>query len=102
MTTWNKQIENRNFLSPIGFKFVLARYPKVAYFAQTANIPNMTLNIQNQPTPFRGLPMEGFIEYEPLNLTFIVDEDLENYLILHNWIRALGTPDDTMERKNYK
>ena len=102
MTTWNKQIENRNFLSPIGFKFVLARYPKVAYFAQTANIPNMTLNIQNQPTPFRGLPMEGFIEYEPLNLTFTVDEDLENYLILHNWIRALGTPDGGNERAEFR
>ena len=102
MTTWNKQIENRNFLSPIGFKFVLARYPKVAYFAQTANIPSMNLNIQNQPTPFRGLPMEGFIDYEPLNLTFLVDEDLENYLILHNWIRALGTPDGGNERTEFR
>jgi len=101
-SSWNKQIENRNFLSPIGFKFVLAKYPKVAYFAQTANIPAMNLGIQNQSTPFRALPLEGFIEYEPFNLTFIVDENLENYLILHNWIRALGTPDDTMERKTYK
>ena len=101
-SSWNKQIENRNFLSPIGFKFVLAKYPKVAYFAQTANIPSMNLGIQNQPTPFRSLPLEGFMEYDPLTLSFLVDEDLENYLILHNWIRALGTPDDTMERRNYK
>ena len=64
-SSWNKQIENRNFLSPIGFKFVLAKYPKVAYFAQTANIPAMNLGIQNQSTPFRSLPLEGFIEYEP-------------------------------------
>ena len=46
--------------------------------------------------------MEGFIEYEPLNLTFIVDEDLENYLILHNWIRALGTPDGGNERAEFR
>ena len=101
MTTWNKQIENRNFLSPIGFKFVLAKYPKVVYFAQTANIPSMNLGIQNQPTPFRPLPLEGFIEYDSLNLSFIVDENLENYLILHNWIRALGTPDGTPERGEF-
>ena len=101
MTTWNKQIENRNFLSPIGFKFVLAKYPKVVYFAQTANIPSMNLGIQNQPTPFRSLPLEGFIEYDSLNLSFIVDENLENYLILHNWIRALGTPDGTPERGEF-
>ena len=102
MTTWNKQIENRNFLNTIGFKFVLASYPKVAHFAQTVNIPSMNLNIQNQPTPFRGLPMEGFIEYEPLTLSFLVDENLENYLILHNWIRALGTPDGGNERAEFR
>ena len=102
MTTWNKQIENRNFLSPIGFKFSLAKFPKISYFCQTANIPSMNLGIQEQPTPFRSLPLEGFIEYDPLTLSFLVDEDLENYLILHNWIRALGTPDDTLERIDYK
>ena len=102
MTTWNKQISNRNFLSPIGFKFSLAKFPKVSYFCQTANIPSMNLGIQQQSTPFRSLPLEGFIEYDPLTLSFLVDEDLENYLILHNWIRALGTPDDTLERTNYK
>ena len=96
MTTWNKQIENRNFLSPIGFKFSLAKFPKVSYFCQSANIPAMNLGIQQQPTPFRSLPLEGFIEYDPLNLSFLVDENLENYLILHNWIRALGTPDSTI------
>ena len=101
-SSWNKQIENRNFLSPIGFKFVLAKYPKVAFFAQSANIPSMNLGIQNQPTPFRTLPLEGFMEYDPLTLSFLVDEDLENYLILHNWLRALGTPDSTTERKEFR
>ena len=102
MTTWNKQKENRNFLSPIGFKFSLAKFPKISYFCQTANIPSMNLSIQQQSTPFRSLPLEGFIEYDPLTLSFLVDENLENYLILHNWIRALGTPDDTLERRSYK
>ena len=78
MTTWNKQIENRNFLSPIGFKFLLAKYPKVDYFCQSASLPGMTLGIQQQPTPFRSLPLEGFLEYEPLTINFLVDENLEN------------------------
>jgi len=26
------QIQNRNFLAPVGFKFTLAKYPKVAFF----------------------------------------------------------------------
>ena len=97
MATWNKQIENRNFLSPIGFRFTLAKYPKVAYFAQSANIPQITLGIQQQPTPFRALPLEGFMTYGSFTLQFLVDEDMTNYMIMHNWIRALGTPDDTVE-----
>ena len=101
MTTWNKQIENRNFLSPIGFKFTLAKFPKVSYFCQSANIPSMNLNIQQQPTPFRSLPLEGFIEYDPLNISFLIDEDLENFMIIHNWIRGLGTPDGYADRVRY-
>lgn len=99
-TTWNKQIENRNFLSPIGFKFSLMAYPKVAYFAQSANIPGIGINTVEQPTIMgRPIPYDAHgLNYEPFNLNFIVDEDLENYLILHNWIRGLGSGDSFAER----
>ena len=29
----DKQIVNRNFLSPVGFKFTLSKYPKVDFSA---------------------------------------------------------------------
>lgn len=100
MTTWNKQIENRNFLSPIGFKFTLVDFPKVAYFAQSANIPGIGMNTVEQPTIMgRPIPYEAHgLNYEPFNLNFIVDEDLENYLILHNWMRGLAGGDSFAER----
>jgi hypothetical protein len=34
------QPENRNFLSPTGFKFSLKRTPKVAFFATLQTFPN--------------------------------------------------------------
>ncbi len=99
-TSWNSQIENRNFLSPIGFKFVLADFPKIAYFAQSANIPGISLNVVDQPTLLgRPIPWDSHgLNYEPFNLNFLVDEDLENYLILHNWIRGLGIGESFSER----
>ena len=99
-TSWNSQIENRNFLSPIGFKFVLADFPKIAYFAQSANIPGISLNVVDQPTLLgRPIPWDAHgLNYEPFNLNFLVDEDLENYLILHNWIRGLGIGESFSER----
>ena len=100
--SWNKQIANKNFLSPIGFKFVLAKYPKVAYLSQAANIPAMNLGVVEQPTIYgRSLPTDGNITYDPFTMNFLVDENIENYLILHNWMRGLGVPDDFAERRAF-
>jgi hypothetical protein len=44
------QIENRNFLSPVGFEFVLNRAPKVTFFTNSANIPGINLGVAIQPS----------------------------------------------------
>jgi hypothetical protein len=89
------QIENRNFLSPTGFKFTLTRTPKVAFFCNQANIPELTLGVAIQPTYTKMLPTPGdIIEFGDLNIRFLVDENLENYMEIQNWIRGLGFPED--------
>lgn len=98
ISVFDKQIQNRNFLQPTGFKFTLERSPKVAFFCQAANIPGMTLGIANQPTYLRDIPTPGDkIEFEDLTLRFMVDEDLENYMELYTWIRGLGFPESRQE-----
>ncbi len=101
---WEKQIENRNFLSPIGFKMLLEQFPKVPYFSQSANIPGMGLNTVEQPTMLgRPIPWDAHgLNYEPFNLTFLVDENLENYLIIHNWMKGISGGDATWERGDYE
>ena len=87
-------IGNRNFLSPIGFKFSLKRSPGVAYFCNEANIPDMSLSIAEQPTYLRNIPLPGDkIEFGDFSLRFMVDEDLTNYMEIQNWIRGLGYPE---------
>ena len=91
-------IENRNFLSPVGFKFSLKRAPGVAFFCNQANIPSMDLGIAEQPSYLRNIPTPGDkIQFGDLNLRFLVDEDLVNYMELQNWIRGLGFPDSLKE-----
>jgi hypothetical protein len=91
----NKQIENRNFLQPTQFLFNLSRTPKVSFYSNRANIPAMTLGIANFPTPFRDLEEPGDkITFEDLNIQFLVDENLENYLEVYRWIKGLGYPED--------
>lgn len=89
------QIDNRNFLSPTGFKFTLTRTPKVAFFCNQANIPDLNLGITVQPSYTKMLPTPGdIIEFGDLNLRFLVDENLENYMEIQNWIRGLGFPEE--------
>jgi|TARA_R100000005_G_C4901341_1_gene143368 hypothetical protein len=104
MANWYQdQLTNRNFLSPIGFLFILDKAQKVSFLCQKAEIPTIELGQVDIPT--RGLvsiPVEGNMRYSDFTVEFIVDEDLENYMQLHNWMRALGTPQDLNERKIWK
>ena len=94
MSWYESQVENRNFLSPIGFIFILEKAKKVSYLCQTASIPTMTVGAIDIPTGgFAALPIDGNAVYQQLDLQFIVDESMENYMQIHNWMRALGTPE---------
>ena len=84
-------ITNRNFLSPVGFKFALKRSPKTAFFCNQANIPDLNLGVTEQPNYLRQIPTPGdMIDFGDLNLRFLVDEDLKNFMEIQNWIRGLG------------
>ena len=87
-------ISNRNFLSPTGFKFGLKRSPGVAFFCNQANIPSLDLGIAVQPSYLKDIDRPGDkITFGDLNLRFLVDEDLVNYMEIQNWIRGLGFPE---------
>ena len=94
-----RQIENRNFLNPTGFKFVLDRSPKIAFFCNQANIPDITLAVATQGTSIgRKIPHPGDeLEFGDLNLRFLVDENLENYMEIQNWMRGIGYPENLQQ-----
>ena len=95
------QIQNRNFLSPVGFKFTIAKTPKVNFFCNSARIPEINLGVANQPTYLKDLDIPGDkLTYGDLTLRFLVDENLENYMAVHNWMTGLGFPESTQEFKD--
>lgn len=93
---FSKQIQNRNFLSPIGFDFSLSKYPKVSFFCNSAKIPQITLQTVVESTYLKqiDIPSDQLI-YSDLTLKFLVDEDLVNYTTVHNWLTSLGFPETT-------
>jgi len=97
---FSKQIGNRNFLSPIGFEFSLAKEPKVSFFCNSARIPEISLATAVQPAYLKDIDIPGEkITYGDFSLRFLVDENLENYMAIHNWITGLGFPETTTQYK---
>lgn len=92
-------LQNRNFLQPQSFRFQVARAPKVTFFGNSVNIPGITLRTTTQTTPgLKDIDLPGeIIDFEDLTLRFLVDEDLQNYQEIQNWIRGLGFPESLEE-----
>jgi hypothetical protein len=94
MSAVENQPSNINFLSQNGFRFSIKRLPNVNYFCQSAIIPAVSLGVVETPTPLAFIPRPGDrITYEPLELTFKVDENLSNYFEIQQWIEGLGHPE---------
>jgi hypothetical protein len=84
---------NKNFLSPLNFKFQIKRAPHINFFVQQVNIPGITVPELKNPNPMVQIPYPGeHVTYDSLSLTFAVDEDFNNYMEVHNWLIGLGKP----------
>ena len=91
MAATDTQPENKSYLSPLGFRFVLNRTPNTNYFTQNVRLPTLSLGQFDIEDPFVKLPTPGTkLSFEPLDITFMVDEDMSNYLELYEWLRGLG------------
>ena len=93
---YKEQIVNRNFLSPVGFKLDLEIFRGVDFFCQTASIPEINMPFAEVQTPFRSVAItpSGGVTYGDLTVRFIVDEELINYLSIHNWITEYGLSEE--------
>ena len=94
MSILNNQPENANFLSPLGFRFIIDKLPNVNYFCQSAGLPAVALTELSTENPFIRLPYAGTkLDYAPFDIRFRVDEDMKNYLEIYEWLTGLGTPE---------
>ena len=83
-----------DYASPIQFRFKMTKLPQVEFFVQTANIPGISLDEVQQPTRLKSIALPGStLSFANLDLSFLVDENLNNYKELHDWLIGLGTPE---------
>ena len=99
----NRQPTALDYSSPTQFRFLINQLPKVQYFTTEANLPGITLDELELGSPLKDLPLLGSkLTYEDLSITFIVDENLENYIEMHTWLTAIGFPKDRSQFKDFR
>ena len=99
----SRQPDKLDYLSPTQFKFNIHQLPKVEFFCTAANIPAISLGEAVFPTPYKEIPVMGdTLTYDNLSISFIVDENLENYIELHNWLIGIGFPKNRNQFSNFR
>ena len=95
VSPFDKQIANRNYMSPLGFKLILTKTPKVDFLCQSANIPQISMGTAVQPSYLKDIAVPGDkVLYDDLTVSFLVDEKMENYLSIYKWMTGLGYPEN--------
>lgn len=85
---------NRSFLPNNKFEFAINRLPNLVFFIQSINLPSLSLSTIVTPSPYVQIPKPGgLITFEQLTVNFILDEDLQSWFEIYNWMMNLGNPE---------
>jgi hypothetical protein len=100
---WKTKIpSNMNPLAPTGFKFSINKLPKLQFYSQSVNLPGIILGEPSFGTPYSRIPIPGEqLTFDDLRIQFLVDETMENYQAIQNWLFALGFPKENAQYTNF-
>lgn len=95
MASAGEQPKNLNYFIPTGFKFMIDNIPHVNFFCQSTNLPGLSAGQHLLTNPLRDIPIAGDkVQYNELRVRFIIDEELQNWLEIYNWIKGITFPDN--------
>ena len=95
MAESSRQPKNLNYFIPTGFKFMIDKIPNVNFFCQSCNLPGLSAGQFLQVTPLRDMPIAGDkVQMNEFRVRFVIDEELQNWLEIYNWIKTITFPDN--------
>ena len=83
---------NRNPALAVNFLLEIPLAKELNYFVQTVDVPGLTM--AGVETPYRNVQANvpsNRIDYDQLNLTFIVDENWANWNYVFEWMKRVRT-----------
>lgn len=82
-----------NMLSQLGFSFNIKKAPLTSAMCYEVNAPDITTGFANFPTPFKDQAFSpDKLEYGDVAISFKVDENLQNYFEMFNWLKGMAFP----------
>lgn len=92
MASNSLNVYNTSTLSGSHFTFTIPSYNNVNFNVQSVNLPSIMTTPKEVPTPVGPTHLAGDkLMYEYLEIGFIVDESLNDWREIYNWMRALST-----------
>jgi len=92
-----------NYLSPIEFRVSIKRLPNVQFFTQKTSIPSVSTTAVVLPTRFNPVYVTpDKVAFSNLDLSFIVDENMNNYIEIFEWMISSAFPADHNQYKKIK
>ena len=85
-------LENPNYLTPHAFVFLIDKLPGAEYTMRSIELPALTLNpAERDYALVQTFEPGDKLQYAEFNLTFLIDENMENYIELVTWMQRLST-----------
>jgi hypothetical protein len=85
-----------------GYQLVLPRFPVAQYFNTDFVLPQVSLPSATVATPFSDMPVAGDKPiFQPLVFSFLVDEGMNNYTEILDWINNIGFSGSYEDYVNY-
>lgn len=92
-----------NYLSPLEFEVSVKRLPNIEFFVQKTSIPSITATAPEMASPMNRIyQTPDKLTYGDFSLSFIVDEKMENYLEIFNWMVSLTAPQEYGQYKKLR
>ena len=98
-----RQPDTNNYLSSNYFKLEITRLPLVTYHCQSVNLPSLSLTPAEQNTS-TGTPVKwigGRYNWEDFTISFMVDEDMKNWIEVFEWMEQIAIMTDVKNTMNY-
>lgn len=103
MTVLNRNPQNTNLLQPTKFLLTFDRIRSTTYFCQTVQVPAVSLGEVTRATPFLDMFSPGTkLDYSPLDINFLINEDMESWKNLYDWFLSIADPDGFEKRDHGK